>query len=548
MGIEIFDSQIHNVAILSEQQALADIEGEYIADPFAHRLIARASFLGWTFTWLYYIFEFFGWCYAYQNMVTVLKTAQIGLEMLKSYLIDPQPEPSFPVSAFLSLSFDEQWQKRLRGVCRLFGHETAFPSFEKAQRVAAPIILQEITRAPIPWDLFDALLNQKKLDGPAQRRLKEWIDDVNLWGAYISPFLLLSVCEAAAHRYFPRDTAGRQGAYTFFLAWTLYKAGLSELSSPEIYATEESRGVISSSGEDEEVQFGAPIPILFPSSLPISAHEVQEHPGLMVLTSPSPLLLGMWIYNVNECPSVIPSVATVHCDRRGRYVIVERLSSTLEEPIWNGDGCIASHDRALLDVIADLGRTILRFSCTLDLELSHIFLTSELRIRTMAPLQERYPYFCLPIVEQFLREICHEDQERIRLLFHSIEIWRHPASQMYRSLLEKFSFDATDPDIHRELMVFDIDDRNFQYVADWVRALRRHVSRIREQLKGLLPFASLSFREQTAQIVAAVLRSQEEIGWISSIPTNLPDLVIASMYGEGALKRLAAILAERQVV
>ena len=50
MGIESFDSQIHTVAILSEQQSLADIEREYIADPFAHWLITRASFLGWTFT------------------------------------------------------------------------------------------------------------------------------------------------------------------------------------------------------------------------------------------------------------------------------------------------------------------------------------------------------------------------------------------------------------------------------------------------------------------------------------------------------------------
>jgi hypothetical protein len=380
-------------------------------------------------------------------------------------------------------------------------------------------------KAPIPWDLFDVVLHQNTLDFPAERRLNEWIEDVKVWGTYISPFLLLSVCEAAAYRSFPDESLGRRASYAFFLAWTLYKAGLCVLSSSDLDAADVNGGVLSTSNRQDEVCFGESISLSFPPDFPLSAHVVEGHPSLMALTSSSPLLLGMWMHNVNECPSAIPCIRAVSCDPCGRYVIVERLVASLEEFFWENDGCVTAHDTALLAKIADVGEVLLSLSHTVDLELDHLFLTHEFEIRTIAPLQESYPFFCLTVVEQFLREVCHEDQERLRLLFHRMGLWRHPAALMYRSLIEKFSFNVTGPDIHRELMVFEIDDQNFLYVSDWIRILRRHVSHIRQLQSSVPQFVALPPREQTARIVAAVVRSQEEIGWVSYVPPTLSEHV-----------------------
>ena len=387
MGTVIFDPLIHNVTVLSDQHALCDVEREYIADPFAQVLIPRATFLGWTITWLYNIFEYFGWCSAQKNLQTVLKTAQVALSLLKSHLLECQDQIPSPISTFLSLSFDEQWQRRFRHVDRLLSGKLPFPSFEKAQRVVAPIIVQEITRSPIPWDLFDALLHKKPLSLPEEHRLKEWIEDVRIWGTSISPFLLLSLCEAAANRFLPNDSASHVASGAFFLAWMVYKAGLPELSFPDLDAPDVKTGMISTPEGDEEVHFGGPVPLPFPIDFPISAYSVEGHPNLMALSSPCPLLLGMWMHNINECPSAIPTVQPVSCDSRGRYVIVERLITSLAGEIWEDKGCNTAHDGALLEKISNLWAMLIRFPRTLDIRLDHLFLTSELEIRDSSPCQ-----------------------------------------------------------------------------------------------------------------------------------------------------------------
>ncbi len=525
----IFEPSVYNIGILSTQHALTEVERQYVVDPFALWLIPRASILGWVVVRLYCIAEFFGCCSAQRNFQALIKTAYAGLELLKGYLETPQGEPARPASTFLSVSFDRQWESRLRYVRQLVCGQDDFPSFEKAQRVVAPTILEEISRTRIPWDLFDHLVHQNRLVGEAESRLKTWIADVKLWGASLSPFLLLSVCEAAAYKALPTGSAGQRGAGAFSLAWNLYKAGFSELSWPDLGPPESALGALTTPLGQEELHVGRKIPLLFPIDFPVTAFEIANDDRFMALISPSPLLLGMWVHNVNECPTAIPCVRIVSCDPRGRYVIVESLLTTLERLQWRGGSQMLANDKAIFDMVADLGKTLLDLPCTLDLEASHLFVTRDFELRTLAPPQERYPFFCLSIVEQLFNDMCHHDRERVQLLFHNIGIRHHPAAQMYRSLIEKFAFAATDPDIRRELTVFDLDEQNFPYVAEWARALRRHVSHIVEQMKSSAHFATLVPTEQTAQIVNAVLWSQEKHGWISCIPVDLVDTIVAEI-------------------
>lgn len=525
MGMELFDPQIHNVAILSEQHSLAEVERDFVTDPFARWLVPKASFLGWTIVWLYYICEVFGWCDANENLQTVLKVAQLGIAQLKRTLAESEGGP-LPSSSFLSLSFDERWQDRFRKVDRLLNGESEFPSFEKIQRVVAPCILQEITRSPIPWDIFDSLLHQNVLDGGAEIQLQEWIQDVELWGACISPFLLFSLCDAAVCRTFPDESSVHKASYVFFLAWSLYKAGLSILPSSD-GSDDATAGFLPSAVGQEKVAFGVRLPVSFPTNVPICAHDVEGYPQFMALTSASPLLLGMWMHNINECPPVIPCVSVHSCDLRGRYVIIDHLLASLEEDVWEKEGCTTEHDMAVLENVCQLGKMLLSFSNTINLERDHLFLTSTLEIRSLTPLEERYPFFSLLYVERFLRAVCCKDQERLRQLFHRIGIMEHPASQMYRSLITKFLFEATDPDIHRELVVYGLDDRNFQDVSDWVHTLQRHVRRIREIQKDNPLFFSLSPKGQTSVLVHCILHLQEEMGWVSYVPKNLTDIAVA---------------------
>jgi hypothetical protein len=527
MEVSLFDTQAHNVATLARLQSLSHAEQEYIADPFVHYLFPRSSFLGRVIIWIYCICELFGWLCSHNILQTALKTSQIALEQLNTFLVNPSEEPSAPVSTFLSLSFDKRWKQRLFHVHHLFNARTSLPPFEKAQRAIAPIILQEITRCPIPWELFDLLFHQKLTDGPAQQRLQEWIEDVEMWGAFISPSLFLSICEAAAHRYFPEASLGAQSSHTFLLAWTLYKAGLTQLAAPDIKVADAPDEIIVTNERTEGVHCSTSIPILFPFDFPISAYAIEGTPHLMAIKSSVPLLLGMWVHNIHECSSPVPCIQIESCDRRGRHVVAERLTSSLEADIWECDGVATPHDRTLLDAISGLVTTLIKLPCTLDIELDHLFLTSSLEIRIISPLQTQHSFFCLAMVEKLIRSLCHEDETRLRYVFETIGLRSHPAAIVYRSLVEKFSFAATDPDIRRELRVFDLDDRNFSYVAEWVRTARHQANRARDQLKGFPQFLALSQREQMAYLSRAFLAFQQEIGCVSYVPPDLSERLVS---------------------
>ena len=526
-----FCPQVHNIAILSECQALADIERDYVADPSAKWLFSRNSFLGRTVISLTDPFEWLGWCSSKRNMDAVLQTSKVALEQLKQYLLCCSEEPIEPISTFVSLSFDERWQKKIRSADRLLTGQTDFPSFEKAQGIVAPIILQEITRADIPWDLFDSILKHQKLEAPAERRLAEWIGDVVMWGAYISPFLLLSMCEAAAVRSFPDQSIEQRSSHAFFLAWALYKAGLLGLLSSDENFPEIAPGAFVLSESQECLRFGSKIRLSFPLDFPVTAYQLEseERSSLMIVQSSSPLFLGMWMHRISECSSVIPCFHTVAIDHRGRYMVSERLTASLEDSIWEGDGSMTAQDTRLMGKFAELCKRLIRLPVTFELEVDHIFITSQGEIRSVTPLQVRESFFCLPMVEKFIRDVCHEDQKRIRLLLERAELWSHPSVQVYRSLLENFTFEATGPDIRRELIVFELSENNSANISDWMRVLRRHAGRIREAISDLPRFIAVPYREQMALIAKTVLQLQKEDGWISCIPSNLSERVLSKI-------------------
>lgn len=538
MGIALFDPQVHNIETLAEVETLDTVEKEFVADPFAHFLLPRCSFLGRVITWIYAICELFGWLYSYAVLQTALKSSRIALEHLNTCLMNGFSEGSPQASTLISLSFDELWQKRFRHVEHLFQIDSDFPTFEKAQRVVAPQLVEGITKTKIPWDLFQPLLHQEEIGVPSQQRLHEWIEDVQTWGTFVSPYLLLSVCEEAANRSFPNALPGEQASHAFFLAWTLFKAGLSSLASPELDPAEGGDGVASSQEKEGDISLGTKIPLVFPLDFPLSAYCLSEYPHLMALRSTAPLIIGMWLHNLNECASPVQCVKSISCDYRGTYAVVERLSSSLLGDIWEATGISTPHDADIFQSVVSLFQTLVELHSTLDIELDHLFLTSLGGIRAIAPFQIRHPFFCLPVVEMLARQVCHEDEERLRLLFNSIGIWHHPSARVYRSLIENFGFTPTDSDIHRELQVYDIDDGYFPYIVEWARHLRFHANRIRDQLKGSSEFSSITKK----QLSSLFLALQNEMGCISYIPPDLSDRIMQKLHSGSPLEHLTSFI------
>ena len=527
--MERFLAQVHNIEILSRYQTFAEVERDYIADPFGQWLFLRRSWLGKVVCYIVVPLELLKLGSSKKSFERISRTSKIAIEELKRSLLDTPKSLSPLVATMLSLSVDEQWQKKFISVHRMLGGEKLFPTFEKAHYVVAPLIIEEITKSLIPWDLFDALMHTKPLSREEEHRLKQWIDDIQWWGAYLSPYLLLSVCEAASARSFPTLSPIERSGHTFSLAWALYKAGLSRLDAPDENFAEINGGFSELSEIDEHSLIGQKIRFYFPLDFPVRVYECVENPDYMVMRCKSPLFLGMWVHRINEAQSYIPCVRPVSIDYRGRYLIAERVGCSLEGPVWEQKGIVTSHDSQLIGRLGKLCHMLLRLPLTLRLEVDHLFATPSCEIRAVTPVCEKLPYFSLPVVEQFIREACHGDQQRIRKLFDVAQVWELPSTKLYRYLIEKMNFEATEPEVKRELKVRNLSEQLSEPVWDWMCLLRRYAGRACEELSECPAYGDMCREELLELIAKAVAGSQRKIGWITSIPPDLPSIIVEQL-------------------
>jgi hypothetical protein len=505
---------VRTIAVLAEHSFIEEVERTCVPDPWGVELAPKASFFGVLGTSFFTVFDALGWTSSQSLTKTVLRTTRAALQVLRDVLLHPTEENVASVSGLLSLGFDERWQKKCIWVNRLLGEEDILPPFDKALRIVAPGIVHSITAMPIPWDALRDILMKGAVDPVRKEVFQRWIDELKIWGSHLSPLLMLSLCESATIRVFGDENPGKVAEGAFCLVFELYKLSLTWLAE-----------VDGSFAINRFAFFGAKIPIQFPREALIEAYEVPWSRDSMVIISPAPLYLGLWVYKMDTFRSLIPYVRAEVCDKRGRFLTTERLICSCSALSWDGPGATTARDRRLLYNIGTLCSDLVRQQCTPTLDLSDLFVTTRLEICTLRPIGMGWPFLCLPAIESFIHEMCQRDVERVREVLDRSGFWDTQTVKMYRELMSRYSFKGTDEDVKRELRVFDLDIQQLPVVSAWVRELRTHVDaacRTLQEKEG-----SEAVRPESC--IRAVLRLQNEGGFVAVLPSNLYDRIVTWM-------------------
>lgn len=499
------------IAVLAERSSLQQVEEECICDPWGVELAPKASFFGFLGTSFFTVFGALGWASSQTQIQAALKATRAALQALNEVLLHPTEENVHSVSGLLALSFDERWQRKCIWVNALLNDGRVLPPFDKALRIMGAQIVSSVTAMPIPWEALQDLV-EKRAVGPLQKDVfQQWVRELTQWGSHLSPLLMLSVCESAAIRSFGEEEQARVAEAAFYLLFELYKSGLTWL------AKEDSSFVINRFSF-----FGSKIPIEFPQESHIEAYEDPRSSDSMVLVSPAPLYLGLWLQAMPGMRSAIPFIRVESCDLRGRFITVERVLGSCATLLWEGVGAKNEHDRRLLYNISTLCENLVQQRFTPTLNLNDLFVTRRLEICSLRPIGMECSYLSLPRIESFINDMCQGDVERIREVLDRSGFWNTQTVKMYRSLISTYGFEATDADVRREIQVFGLSLEQFPEVSAWVRQLKNHVSaacRVLQEKDPLTPVFP-------ASLIKAVFRLQNEGGFLAALPSDFGDRII----------------------
>jgi hypothetical protein len=500
------------IAVLAERSSLQQVEEECICDPWGVELAPKASLFGFLGTSFFTVFGALGGASSQTQTQTVLKTTRAALHALKDVLLHPTEENVHSFSGILSLAFDERWQRKCIWANALLKDGEVLPPFDKALRIMGPQIVHSVVAMPVPWEALQDLIEKRAVDPLHKDLFQQWVRELSQWGSHLSPLLMLSVCESAAVRIFGEEEQAKVAEAAFYLIFELYRSGLTWLA-----------GTDSTFVINHFSFFGSKIPIEFPQGAHIEAYEDPKSPDSMVLVSPAPLYLGLWLNSMPATRSSIPFIRVESCDLRGRFVTTERLLGPCTSLLWDGRGAKTEHDRRLLYNIGTLCENLVQQYFTPTLDLRDLFVTSRLEICSLRPIGMQSPFLSLLAIESFISDMCQGDIERIREILDRSGFWNTQTVKMHRSLISTYAFEGTDADIRREIHVFGLKPELLPEVSAWVLQLKGHVlaaCRVLQEKDSSTPV-------RPASLIKAVFRLQNEGGFLARLPPNLGDLIVA---------------------
>jgi hypothetical protein len=457
---------------------------------------------------IYFFITFCSLGSAAKTREIVVRTQVEALKAFQKFISAPSKKIPHIIKPLLAMSFFPKEIDRLRHVAKILGISEDFPFLIKAQRAIAPKILEEISASFIPWKIFYALLHKEELSSLDTERLRGWVHDINMLGALVSPILLLSVFEVAASKAFPDSTTEEQASYASFLSWQLFKAGLKQVSSSEV-------GSAAYEMACPQHRIGKRLDVHFPFYFQVAAHEVEDEPNFMALRSPAPLLLGAWYFNLQEIPPLIPYIKCYSLDLRGRYMITERIVSSLERYCWNEKG--EEKDFSLLKKFSTVISLLLHVKDTPLLDPDKFLLTSDHNIRLLSPLKKR-GFFCLHALEKFIHSVCKHDQSLVHQVFQHADVFQHPEAQFYISLLENYRLDLTDDILHDEIKKANLPEAIFPYVQKWYSTFLKKADQIYERIELDPAWETKHLNYIKSSIVRATLILQKQQGFVTVFP------------------------------
>lgn len=458
---------------------------------------------------------------------SVLDVVKQSLLDLEAYLQRPVVHPPQSIEHLVGWIYDHELRHTIRKVYSLFFNRIPAWSFKEAQEMLAPGIVEYISGAKIPWDVFGRLMRREKLSHCEGEELKYWIEEVSEWGRLISPSLWLGLFEEAARRAFPNfpDKKGLKAAY---LAWQLYKNGLVVLEAPDFNTTDLKSYAFDPVDGSVPFTVGEELDVCLPFEFPIAAYAIEGLPTVMAIAAPSPVILEMLPFNIMECTFGIPSLKMHFIESRRRFIVAERLLTSLEEVIWEEEEFDTKLDQDLLCELVATVSFMLKQPYTLALELDRIFLTCNGTIRVLSPLKKAHDFMSLYDLEQFVQKVVQKDQRRITHVLREAKFSETPTGRVYAALLRKKGLNISPRDIETEIQIQRARDQNLPTrLEDWAKELRTKAQRSVRMLKAQPAFAHVRADQMFQRVHEAIIQIQEELSFVSILPVDLVERIVA---------------------
>ena len=499
------------VAALAECSSIEEVERACVPDLWGEELIPARSVKGFLRTHVFEFFDISKRASSREQTRKILEAAREAFRSFQAVLLQPTEENILPFAELLALAFDERWQQKCSSANRLLLGEESPLRFAEALRVVGPSILSSTTAASIPWDVLETIAKGEALR-PAQRTsFHRWVEELRGQQGSLSPLLMLSVCESAASKAFgegdPRDSTKE----AFRILFELYRAGLKWL-------------VGADAGALDRIPLGLKITsIRFPEASDVQAYEDPSSADSMIMVSPAPLYLGIWLNSLAASRSSIPSIRLELID--GRFLKAERLLSSCSDLFWEGPGVSTGRDRRLLDGIAELCARVLRSGGTPLMNFDRLFVTFQFSVCSLQAFEDKWPFTCLPAIELFIVSICRGDGERIRTVLDRSGFWESKTVQLYREIISDFCFKITDRQVAAIIEQFELPPSLFSVLLPWVREIgacaEAALQAIREE-----NFTTSATPKSLAKMV---LRLQKKDGFVALLPANLFERILREL-------------------
>lgn len=501
------DPLVWNVLSLTACSSEEEVSRCYTVDPFGTRLFSKPSFWGRVWTIIDSPLSLVSDS-ANKKLQDLIHTVRTTLKSFARYAKGELLQLPKAARPLCFITFQLHSQESIQHAMQILGVVKERIPLALPQRAIASHLLEGLILRSTPWQVFDCIVQKKALTKSEDIQLKEWIGSVTQEGALISPLILLSIFEVSIQRLYPQKTPEEQSSLVFFLALQLFQLGLECLGSSMLGAPP----VVHAIDDRPEMKLGNNLPPIFPIDMPIVAYEIPTAPSRMLLHSTAPLLLGMWLHNIDENPSGIPYLKIFSWGDRRQYVIVEKVLSSLAKVCWDPEGRTVKE-------LGLLTNTLLNFPQTPELDPTRFFLSEERKVCLLSPLQKGHAFFHLHSIEQFLSVVC---KDHLLEVLREASFFQHPLIFWHQDTFQRFGLDMSEQDLRRAAPR-GIQEEALQQAFYWRTCLRGHLMQILQRIPPRPRDIIFPAIQQ------AILTLQEQHGFVTRLPGDFQDLVIEEL-------------------
>jgi hypothetical protein len=528
-----------NIEVLSHETSLEHIEETHTTAFSGLYLIPKSNFFGAICS---VITMPFGKRVISGNIETALKTARVTLELFRQYLLEPKENPESWIEIYLCYCFNDFWSQIFSKTYRLFHPNDSFPSFDRALQIFSPKLMRSLVAAPVPYIPLQKLLRDETISASENRTLMRWIGYVNGLGKLVSQKLFFSFVQQIALLSFEDKSRMEKLLYSFQLALKLQHLGMQEIGEPRDRLLRMEPELVLTPKEQAKFAPIEPLQVAFPLDFPLQALATAKNPDRMIVYSSSPLLLGMYLHEACTKSSVVPFLQVYQIEESARFFVTERIYAWVDDPLmWeqcNDDGKKKMH---ITNALGNFVRSLFELSCTLNIQTSHLFLTTTWKVGTMKLFEEKYSFFHLPFHEKVIDNLCRFDKERKRELVVAAELYDHPSFRVLQTIIKTHHFNALQKHIEEIVFSFKQYREFLAEILEWHSELQNVVRYAQSDLKKEQCFSSMGPEKILGFLAEAFCLLQKEGRIVMQIPPDFSFQLADKVRTLSKLKSKAAL-------